>query len=146
MTNTNTNTNDYEFNDTYLNLINTKSKNQILEIFWGKLTKKYPHPEDIKITIVKTGKLKDKGHTGGIVTSCPKTRTSQITIFNYNNEELPNILSTLAHEYKHILQAFAENTGKWEGGKAFNSKREIDAHIFGILSKNSFCYKNKGSL
>lgn len=54
--------------------------------------------------------------------------------------ETPKLLSTLAHEYKHILQSFVERPDEWKGGKVYDLKKEVDACIFGQFKSRAFCY------
>lgn len=67
-------------------------------------------------------------------------RTAIITIYEVKITETPELLSTLAHEYKHILQSFVESPDEWKGGKVFDLKKEVDAGIFGQFKSRAFCY------
>ena len=67
-------------------------------------------------------------------------RTANITIYDVKAKATPELLSTLAHEYKHILQSFVERPEEWKGGRVFNVKDEVDACIFGQFKTRAFCF------
>lgn len=122
-------------------LLGTKSKEEISQLFLDHLKTTHPIPDDIKVTLTFTDKKKKiKGETiSAIVHSDRTQRTSDITIFGTKDTDTPEVLSSVGHEYKHILQSFAEGV-KWVPGLHFDAKKEVEAEIFGQFKARKFCY------
>lgn len=121
-------------------LTRTKSPRQIAFIFLDHLKKNHPIPEDIKVSVKFTSKSRNHGKINGHIVMNRTDRTAKITIYDAKTTETPALLSTLAHEYKHILQSFVESPEEWKGGEVFNIKNEVDACIFGQFKTRAFCY------
>lgn len=97
-------------------------------------------PLIIKVSVKFTSKSRNHGKINGYIVMSRTDRTAKITIYDAKTTETPALLSTLAHEYKHILQSFVESPDEWKGGKVFDAKEEVDAGIFGVFKSRAFCF------
>lgn len=129
-------------------LLNTKTKEEILHIFLEHLKSTHPIPEDVVTSLTFSNKIRkstrkySKGDKWlAIVEKDRDKRTADITLYGVSTETIQSLLSSIAHEYKHILQAFVDNTSKWGTGfKDFDVKLEVEAGIFGVFQSRMFCY------
>lgn len=122
-------------------LVNSRSKEEIADIFLDHLKTNFPIPQDIKVTLTLSNQAKKnkRGAISAIVIQDRTLRTSDITVFKTKTTDIPEVLSSIGHEYKHILQSFVEGC-PWVAGKDFNIKNEVEASVFGIFKSRKFCY------
>ena len=115
-----------------------------LQVFLDWLKANYPIPDDVKLTLTldhKKGRKTVNGDTMGINYTHQTNRTSDIVIYQALKKELPELLDTVAHEYKHTLQAFVEMTDTYfTKGNRTNIRREVFACMFAMNETWQFCY------
>lgn len=110
-----------------------------IENFKNHLAVKYP--VDCEITYSSEPPVKIKGACAHVVMN-PETLKATVYVYPNQNKTLEKWLTVLAHEYKHILQLFKDNTFCWEKEGSAWSRMETDAEVFGYCVAKTYCREN----
>lgn len=128
----------------YQMLLDTLSKEEIALHFLELLKKEFPVADpDVKITVTFLN-TKSPGRAKeylGIVNQNPVYKTADITVYKTATDDTQRVLDTIAHEYKHVVQAYTPGYAFWsKRGRKRDPMIEPDAHIFGIFKSKLFCF------